>query len=145
MKRLGIIALVVFVSVVCSGQTKTRMDATRVKNLPWTPTIVWNSVPPVGSYFLDLYWTGSDTLQIPANCSTWLVKARNAASGSSTITVSKNGSPVCTFTFAIGSTTATAGTGGSTVNLSNNDHLTITGGGDATLSGITLNLDGKRI
>ncbi len=130
-----------------NGTTWDTWGGNTATGLLFSASANYNSVPPSGAYLLDWIvptYSPAVTITIPANCSGSTFKARTAATGSTVFTVAKNGSSICTATVAISGTTATwAGTGSSTT-LTTGDELTIVGGGDASLAGITISIAGTR-
>jgi hypothetical protein len=107
----------------------------------------WNGNPPAGqvlrTFIVPAYSTTALTVTIPANCSEFGANVTTAATANTAFTVKKNGTAICTLTVASGCTgtsCATAGTGGSQTTLTSNDVLTISGGGDATLAGVSFSI-----
>lgn len=151
-RKLAFIALLAWVSVVCCcdtfGQSATRIDASRVKNLRWSVTSLYNGIPSSGTYLIDFTvptFSPAAVITIPANCSGSVIKGRAAATGSTTFTVAKNGSTICTGTVAAGATTATwTGTGSSTT-ITSSDQVTVQiVTADATYSGISATIAGSQ-
>lgn len=118
--------------------------------LPPRPFVIpaeWNGIPPSGqvlrTFIVPTYSTTALTITIPANCAQFGANVTTAATGSTAFTVKKGATTICTLTVSAsctGTSCVTAGTGGSQTTLTSNDILTISGGGDATLAGISFSI-----
>ena len=114
----------------------TAATVASTRTVPFTGT--YSGVPPSNTYLQDTILTqstGSISCTVAANCSGAVLKAYLAATSSTAFVVTKNGTTVCTATFAPGGSLATWSTGGSatTLSSSSNDEFVIAGGGDTTL------------
>lgn len=95
--------------------------------------------PGVASNAQSLYSNEfADNVDFPAGATGWVGRAKVAATASTVYTFSKNGTPFCTATFAIGATTATFAQASDAAFTADTDVLDVDGPStaDATLSGV---------